>query len=406
MTTLICLAAVCALGVGPGTPAPPAPATIVVATARGESRLPVAMHGDYPALSAEQLEAVLPISHRFDGAWVEVAFADVPFHFLVGAPVFLHEGRAVPLVGGAYVAGDTLFVPLQWLAEFVPRLFREGYRYDPVAARFEEARLQPVATPPPVVLPRLRRPSEAARRRGFRAQHRVVVDAGHGGSDPGNPGLYLPRGVQEKHVTLAISRMLRDQLVARGVEVRMTRDSDTLINLRHRALMCRDDCDLFASIHVNAMPTANQRISGFETYFLGEARTEEARRVAAMENAALRYETGSQAEVDDALAFVFKDLHTNEFLRESADLASAVQRAAAQEHPGGNRGVAQSDRFAVLRVARRPAILIETGFATHRGDGRFLASTEGQRQLARKIADGIEAYLKAYEDRVLGEATP
>jgi N-acetylmuramoyl-L-alanine amidase len=230
-----------------------------------------------------------------------------------------------------------------------------------------------------------------------------VVDAGHGGVDPGNPGRYLPRGVQEKHVNLAIARLLQDELESRGVDVSMTRETDTLIALRDRAPMCSDDCDLFVSLHVNSLPQANQRISGIETYFIGEARTAEARRVAAMENEALRYETDLPAAADNAVAFIFKDLHTNEFLRESAALADQVQRAAAATHPGGDRGVSQNDRLAVLNTARRPAILVETGFATHRGDARYLASAEGQRQLARTIADGIEAYLKSYENRTMGE---
>jgi N-acetylmuramoyl-L-alanine amidase len=405
MTALLALTALSLLGAGDPPPAANVPAMIVVATARGESAVPVATHLGHPALSAPMLAEVLPMSGVVDGGWAVVGFADQPFRFLLGAPVLLHHNQILPLVGGAYVVRDTLFVPLQWLAEHVPRLFREGYRYDPLAGRFEEARLAPVVSGASAVVldpAALRPPSDRARSNGFRMQHQVVVDAGHGGVDNGNPGRYLPSGVKEKHLTLTISRLLQAELESRGVDVIMTRTRDTLIDLRDRAPMCRADCDLFISVHVNSLRPRRgyDRINGVETYFLGDALTAEARRVADMENEALRYETGDPNETDDALEFIFKDLHTNEFLRESALLADIVQTATARVHPGEDRGVAQN-RFVVLATATRPAILLETGFATNRRDGAYLASAEGQREIAAAAAEGIEEYLKRYEEKVL-----
>jgi N-acetylmuramoyl-L-alanine amidase len=358
------------------------------------------------------LAALLPLETGVAGGWATVAFAGQPFRFLLDAPAFVFQGRTVPLVGGAYLARDTLFVPLQWLTVYVPRVFQEAYRYDPVAARFEDARLTPVvrhvARESPS-LPAAPRPelSAAARRSGFQLRHKVVVDAGHGGRDPGNPGLFLPRGLQEKHVTLAIARELRKELQARGVSVILTRTGDTLINLLERAPMCRQDCDLFVSVHLNSLPRRRgyEEVRGFETYFLDESRTADAARVARMENEALRYELEDPAGDGDPLAFIMKDLHANEYLRESALLAELVQQRAAAVHPGGGRHVSQA-RFAVLGTARRPAILIEAGFATNRGDARFLASESGQRQLAEAIADGIVEYLLQYERKVLAGAAP
>jgi N-acetylmuramoyl-L-alanine amidase len=385
-----------ALTSGAEPPAPPAPTTITVATARGSMAVPVAMERGHPALPAPLLQRLLPVAERRLDGWAFVDFADQPFQFLLGAPVLLYAGRLLPLVGGAYVARDTLFVPLQWLTEYIPAMFAEGYRYDPRAARFEEVRLGPVVTAS------YEAASELGRRSGFRMAHLVVLDAGHGGVDNGNPGRYLPRGVQEKHVNLAIAKLLRTELEAHGIDVLMTRTTDTLIDLRQRAPMCRNECDLFVSIHVNSMPRRRgyERINGVETYFLGDALTEEARRVAEMENEALRYETGAAAEMDADLAFIFKDLHTNEFLRESALLADLVQSQAAGVHPGEDRGVSQN-RFVVLATATRPAILLETGFATNRRDGAYLASTEGQRELAKAAAAGIVEYLRQYESKVL-----
>jgi len=406
--TTATLALVLGLFLGEGERVSPAPVSIVVATVRGQAVVPVSVERGHPVLPVPQLSALLPLTAELIDGWAVVEFAEMPFRFLLNAPVYSHSGRMFPLVGGAYSLRDTLFVPLQWLTNDIPRLFSEGFRYDPYAARFEDARFTPVAsagpiTPPP---PSLRRPApgSAADRNGFRLLHRVVVDAGHGGTDPGNPGRYLPRGVNEKHIALAIARRVRDKLEARGVEVLMTRDRDTLVDLRDRAPMCSDDCDLFASIHVNSLSRSPgyENVTGFETYFLDDARTAEAERVANMENDAVRYETQEMLIDDDPISFIFKDLHTNEYLRESAQLADAVQRHGAMAHPGRNRGVSQA-RFAVLGAARRPAVLIETGFSTNRGDGAFLSSATGQQRLAEAIADGIVEYLRHYEGKILTE---
>lgn len=405
MKSIALLAAVWFLGVIGEAP-PAAPASIVVATGRGQAVIPVSLERGHPSLSVSLLSTVLPVSAELDGDWAIVNFADLPFKFLLNAPVYSHRGKISPLVGGAYFRRDTLYVPLQWLSNDIPRLLGEGFRYDPLAARFEEARFAPVATSGPEgrLTPSLRRavPGSAAERYGFRLMHRVVVDPGHGGRDPGNPGRFLPRGVKEKHITLAIARRLRDRLEARGIEVRMTRDSDVSVDLLDRAPQCNHECDLFLSIHVNSLRRSPgyDRVRGFETYFLDDARTAEAERVADMENEALRYETQDVLDEDDPVSFIFKDLHTNEYLRESALLADAVQQAAAGVHPGRNRGVSQA-RFAVLGAARRPAVLIETGFATNREDAAFLASATGQQRLAEAIAQGVADYLLQYEAKVL-----
>jgi N-acetylmuramoyl-L-alanine amidase len=119
----------------------------------------------------------------------------------------------------------------------------------------------------------------------LRKGHVVTLDAGHGGVDPGNPGLFFPDGLKEKHVTLQLALLLRDELKERGVRIVMTRTRDTLIDLRSRSTYCNDVCDLFVSIHVNSLARrpGYSRIRGFETYFLAEAKTEDAKRVAQME---------------------------------------------------------------------------------------------------------------------------
>ncbi len=408
MNSIALLAVVWFFGAA-GEVSPAAPASIVVATGRGQAVIPVSVEHGHPSLSVPLLSTVLPVSAEIDGDWATVEFAELPFKFLLNAPVYSHRGKMSPLVGGAYFRRDTLFVPLQWLSNDIPRLLGEGFRYDPLAARFEDARFAPVAAANPEGrrTSSLRRavPGSAAERYGFRLMHRVVVDPGHGGKDPGNLGRFLPRGVNEKHITLAIARRLRDRLEARGIEVRMTRDSDVNIDLLDRAPQCNDQCDLFLSVHVNSLRRSPgyDRVRGFETYFLDDARTAEAERVANMENEALRYETRDVLDEDDPVSFIFKDLHANEYLRESSLLADAVQQAGANVHPGRNRGVSQA-RFAVLSTARRPAVLIEAGFATNREDAAFLTSATGQQRLAEAIAEGVADYLLQYEAKVLAGA--
>jgi N-acetylmuramoyl-L-alanine amidase len=227
----------------------------------------------------------------------------------------------------------------------------------------------------------------------------VTIDPGHGGVDPGNPGVFFPRGTREKEVTLAVGLLLAEELKRQGVGVKMTRTSDTLIALGDRGAYCTSDCDLFVSLHVNSL--ARRRgytdIRGFETYFLAEAKTEEAARVAKMENEAVRFETGtSTAEAGGGIDFILKDLQLNEHLRESARAAELVQRSLRTVHTGDNRGVKQAG-FMVLTTARRPAILIELGYSTNPQDGQFLTTRSSQKAMAAAIADAIVSYLLEYE---------
>ncbi len=379
MTAL--LAALLVAG-GPG-----APAVVIIATPRGEAVIPVLLERGAAVVAAPSLAGPLGLATRFDGASAIVSLGDLEFRFELGSPFATAAGSVYSLVSSPYLVRDTLFVPLPWLTDAVPRAAAGRYRWVGAAARFEEL-------PPPVAALVLPPPHPLT---GLRREYSVVVDPGHGGRDPGNPGVHLPAGQSEKHVTLAIGRLLRAELVRRGVRVRLTRATDTLIDLRDRGAACRATCDLFVSIHVNAMPRGSrQRVpNGVETYFMSDAKTEDQRRVAQMENDAIRFETTSHQNEGD-LGFIIRDLQQNEYLRESARLADLVQVQLAGVHPGRNRGVQQAG-FVVLNTAGRPAILVEAGFATNREDGRFLGSALGQRKLAQALAEGIVAYLVEFE---------
>lgn len=185
----------------------------------------------------------------------------------------------------------------------------------------------------------------------------------------------------------------------------MTRTTDTLIDLGDRGAFCTEACDLFVSLHINSLVkrAGYTAIRGFETYFLAEAKTEDAARVEQMENEALRFETARTAVApDNGVEFILKDLQLNEYLRESARAAELVQEHLDKVHPGGDLGVKQAG-FMVLTTARRPAILAELGYSTNPGDARFLTNPRDQRQIAAALADAIVAFLREYERKT---ATP
>ena len=140
-------------------------------------------------------------------------------------------------------------------------------------------------------------------------------------------------------------------------------------------------------LHINA---ANRRwrdpaaARGFETYFLSEARTDDARRVEEMENSSIEYEVDSLPAGDDALSFILKDMKQNESLRESQLLADAVQDGLGAIHPGPSRGVKQAG-FRVLVAALVPAVLVEVGFGTNARRGAL--SGERQRPASARERD-------------------
>lgn len=234
---------------------------------------------------------------------------------------------------------------------------------------------------------------------------RVIVDAGHGGRDPGAP--MRSTSLREKDIALQVALKVGEALRAKGVDVVFTRSKDTLIALHDRGRIANQaKGDVFISIHVNAAnpgwknPDAAR---GFETYFLAEARTEDARRVEEMENESIRFESDAPVQTNDPLSFILSDMMQNEHLRESSDLADIVQKHLSAVHPGPDRGVKQAG-FRVLVRAFMPAILVELGFGTNAEEAAFMANPSKQRAMARAIADATREYLERHQRRVSGAA--
>jgi N-acetylmuramoyl-L-alanine amidase len=402
-------------GSGPAI-AQPLPDQVTIATPRGELQLPVRLDDTgAPVLYASPLVLALGGEVRLSGAWANVVIAKRPLKLLVGASFYVLDNRVHPMAGEVSLLRDTLFVPLDFVTAVLPAVYPGRFTWDPAAYRLAEAGWKPA--PAPVAA----QPSDTRDvamtgvpgtgtytgprlPNGLRPGHVVTVDAGHGGDDNGNPGLYLPGGLKEKHVTLAVALLLRRELESRGVRVRMTRTTDVRPDLVRRAPTCGADCDLFVSLHVDALDTRRNRnyqsVNGFHTIIIGEENTEESNRIARMENEALRFEdpdavTGGSG----GLGFILKDLQMNEYLRESARAGELIQDHLGEVHPGRDLGVRQSNILAVLNTARRPAVLVEMGFSTHRTDAQFLGSSSGQRRIASSVADAIVRYLLEFERR-------
>ncbi len=220
-----------------------------------------------------------------------------------------------------------------------------------------------------------------------RPVRRVVIDPGHGGTDPGA----IRGGVREKDVVLRIGKELRTRLKQHGFEVRMTRDSDVFLPVAARpARANRAGADLFISIHANASP--NRKTQGVETYLLDTRYDRQTARVAARENGT------TVAKLSD-LDLIVASLRLGYTERYAARLAedvqaSLVKRLRNDHRATGNLGVKRGP-FLVLFQADMPAILVEVGFVTNKSEARRLKT----RGFARAVADGIARGVVRYRDR-------
>lgn len=220
----------------------------------------------------------------------------------------------------------------------------------------------------------------------LRPVQRVVVDAGHGGDDPGAVGWGRLR---EKDVTLRLARALRRELEARGFDVVMTREGDrTLALLERTALAEGAGGDLFVSLHANA--ARNRAAAGIEVYTLDENAQRQTLRLAARENGVAPGEL-------DALQRMLTRLRVSEASGRAGLLADLVHqeivRGMGRRWPSvaAGRGRLRGP-FYVLYLSDMPSILIETGFVTHKGDARRLRDPDYLDAMARQIARGIERF--------------
>ncbi|AOL23414.1 N-acetylmuramoyl-L-alanine amidase [Erythrobacter litoralis] len=266
------------------------------------------------------------------------------------------------MVGAAMLLGLTIPVP-EWGRDYVLRF-----------ALGEEARR--------VDLPAIAGPDDPSR-------PLVVIDAGHGGRDPGSVG----GGVREKDVVLAIARSLRAELLeAGGIRVAMTRDDDRIVPLADRPEIARQlGADLFLSIHADS---AGERgdVGGASIYTLSnEASSEAAARFAERENNADRVNgivIEGQSEAVSAILVELSQSRTQDEATEFAGLIAREGEGRIAFHPQARR----SAELAVLRAPDVPGVLFESGFVTNRDDRARLTTEEGREAYAEVLARAIRVY--------------
>ena len=303
------------------------------------------------ALRADQLMAALGGLYADHGdRRVELVWRDLRVELLEGVAVVVSGRDTLSMSSATSRIDGLLFLPVSFATQLLPRLSSK-LRYDATARELHAAAVErprgASATTPAVNASSGRATSENAASAGAARRRIVVVDAGHGGPDNGMSGpIGAQRKVREKDITLEVAR-------------------------------------------------------GYETYFLAEAKTEDEKRVEAMENEAIRFETSADATRDDPLGFIIRDMAQNEHLRESARLAELMQLGLRKVHPGTDRGVKQAG-FRVLVTAFMPAVLVEIGFGSNRGDSDFMTDPDRQRALASTLADAAVSYLDQYERKVGG----
>jgi N-acetylmuramoyl-L-alanine amidase len=196
----------------------------------------------------------------------------------------------------------------------------------------------------------------------------LCLDPGHGGKDPGNE----EGRRQEKEYTLLLARDVRDWLTGAGLTVTLTRNGDTFVPLPDRTEVAKArDADLFVSLHFNAAIAEKDQVHGVEVYCLTPAGA-----------------TSTNVRSDSADTSACAG---NRFDAKNMVLAYQIQKAMVASLAVEDRGVKRA-RFAVLRNARVPAVLVEAGFMSHPRESKRIFDPQYRRRLARAIADGILAY--------------
>ncbi|MDO8525133.1 MAG: N-acetylmuramoyl-L-alanine amidase [Candidatus Omnitrophota bacterium] len=278
----------------------------------------------------------------------------------------LVNGEMVKLDKPAALNGNILFVPLSFVRN----------NLGPVIGYTVPARL----------------PAEEARPKKW-AIRTIIIDPGHGGSDPGAIG--RRRRVKEKDLTLRLARKLKYLLEAADIKAVMTRDSDIFIPLPRRSEIAnKSAADLFVSVHINA--SRNKGMRGFECYYLSNATDDNARALEAFENSSLKVDEEASAEHSRSLDKTLWDMTLTENRLESAELAGYICDSVDESLLIGNRGI-RSARFYVLKHTNLPAVLVETGYMSNKFEELKLKDPDFLDRMAEAIAKGILRYKKEYE---------
>ena len=226
------------------------------------------------------------------------------------------------------------------------------------------------------------------------AKRKIVIDAGHGGHDPGAVG---PRKLYEKDVVLDIALKVKKLLMADPLnEVFLTRDKDVFIPLEERtAIANRKNADLFVSIHANA--SQNRQARGIETYLLNWTDDEEAMKVAARENKISLKKMRAMNKQMDTVETILSGLMRENKRDESIKLANYIQRSMVSNLDNtyqniSDHGVKQA-LFYVLFGAKMPSILVEVSFISNPEEENRLSQDSYRQEIAKSIASGLNTYV-------------
>ena len=219
----------------------------------------------------------------------------------------------------------------------------------------------------------------------------VVIDAGHGGKDPGTQH----NGILEREVALDLAKRLGKILRAEGFDVKYTRTGDTFVTLNGRAEMAnRHKADIFISMHINA--STNPKKTGFETYYLDISSSTAAASLASFENMLSNRKLG---DLENMITDLMRGARKDESMRLARDVqakaVSHLAKAGYAMHNGGIRGAP----FVVLMGTNMPAILVEAGYCTNQAEAKRLKSTAFRNALAQGIADGVVAYAERLRNK-------
>lgn len=225
----------------------------------------------------------------------------------------------------------------------------------------------------------------------------VVIDAGHGGKDPG--ALSANKSIQEKDITLKVALMVGENIKKKHPEVNVlyTRQKDVFVGLNDRARMAnKANADLFISIHTNA--ATNRTAKGAETYTLGieEERTERNLDIAKRENGVIFLEENHEKKYanfnpNSPESYIIFEYMQSEFVKESIHIAQYVQTNLTAQAQRYDRGVRQAG-FLVLHATSMPSILVELGYISNAEEAKYLASETGQKKLSNCISTAFDKY--------------
>ena len=239
--------------------------------------------------------------------------------------------------------------------------------------------------------------SKTAQKAAQKKAFTVVIDAGHGGHDPGAMG----KLTQEKKLNLEVSQRLEQQIKLHhpDVKVVMTRKNDVFLTLQQRAdIVNKNNADLFICIHTNA--AENRNVTGTETFVLGVDKMQSNLDVAMRENAVMLLEDDYQTtyegfDPNSVDSYIMFELMQDQYIDQSLNFATLVQHQFT-DIGRSDRGVRQAG-FWVLHKSACPSVLIEMGFISNINEEKYLASDKGKEDITNSIYQAFEQYKSAYD---------